>query len=135
MSKTQDEKVLDFIELTGEIVNRSQAMLVEKQATADKCAKLIPLVVQALIEHERIGPHEKEAAEKVLTDPARVLEILIKTAAHRNSTERTQLGKPAETQKSANNYSSLNDNYVGRRTRPQKAESDLAFERKLGFNS
>ncbi len=133
MSKTHSEKVLDFIELTGTIMEKSSKLVAEKTATDQKCAKLIPAAVNALLENDRIEPHEKEAAAQVLQDPAKVLEILIKTAAHRNDAERAKLGSPDKTEKSASAYNSLKDPYVGRRAKPGKSESDLAFERKLGL--
>lgn len=133
-TKSQSEKVLDFIELAGSIMDKSSKLVAEKSAVDQKCAKLIPQAVHALLENERIEPHEKEAAEKILQDPTKVLEILIKTAAHRNDSERTKLGSPhGKTEKSASGYNSLQDNYVGRRARPDETESDKAFRRKLGL--
>lgn len=128
------EKVLDFIEVAGIVMDKSAAMVAHKVAQDKKCAELIPHAVEALIQNERIEPHEKAAAERVLTDPVKVLELLIKTAAHRNDSERAKLGQPAEgIQKKASNYNSLNDAYVGRRVRPGESESDRAFKRGLGL--
>ncbi len=71
----------------------------------------------------------------MLADPVKVLEILIKTAAHRNDAERGSLGSPVKNEKkgSASEYNSLEDNYVGRRSRPGESESDKAFRRRLGL--
>jgi hypothetical protein len=136
MSKnaTYQEKVLDYVELTGAIVEKSAALLAEKEAQEQKCAKLIPVAVQALLDNQRIEPHEKEAAAKVLANPTKVLEILIKTAQHRNDAERAKIGQPVETGKTKQaSYNSLNDGYVGRRSRPGESEADKALKRGLGL--
>jgi hypothetical protein len=127
------EKSLDFIELTGVIMEKSATMLAEKEAQAKACAKLIPQAAQALLDNERIEPHEKEAAEKALQDPKTVLEILIKTAAHRNDAERAKLGQPAEGSTKKASYNSTTDGYVGRRSRPGESEADKALKRGLGL--
>jgi hypothetical protein len=130
---SQQEKVLDYIEVTGAILEKSAAMVAAKEANDKRCASLIPLAADALLKNERIEPHEKEAAEKLMRDPAKVLEILIKTAAHRNDSERAKLGQPSEGQTKKANYNSLNDGYVGRRSRPAESEADKAFKRGLGL--
>lgn len=130
------EKVLDFIEISGSIMEKTAAMVQTKEAQDTQINKLIPTAVQALLENERIEPHEKEAAEKVLQDPVKVMEILIKTAAHRNDSERSRLGTPEPTgngQTKQANYNSLTDGYVGRRSAPGESESDKAFRRGLGL--
>lgn len=133
-NKSYQEKVLEFVELTGAIMEKSATMLTHKEAQDKQCTKLIPLAVQALLENERIEPHEKEAAAQVLRDPTKVLEILIKTAAHRNDNERAKIGQPVDGQtKKASSYNSLNDAYVGRRSRPGESEADKAFRRGLGL--
>lgn len=130
--KSHSEKVLDYIEISGAVLEKSAALISKKEAQDTRCAKLIPLVVDALIKNERIEPHEKEAAAKVLQDPAKVLEILIKTAEHRNDNERAKLGQADGLTKKAG-YNSLNDAYVGRRSRPGESEADKAFKRGLGL--
>jgi hypothetical protein len=130
---SHQEKVLDFVEVTGAIMEKSAALVAQKEAQDKQCAKLIPLAVEALLKNERIEPHEKEAAEKVLRDPVKVLEILIKTAAHRNDAERAKIGQPVEGQTKKANYNSLSDGYVGRRSRPAESEADKAFKRGLGL--
>lgn len=132
-AQSHQEKVLDYIELTGAVLEKSAAMLAEKEAQAAKCAKLIPQVAQALLENERIEPHEKEGAEQALQDPVRVLEILFKTAQHRNDAERAKIGQPAEGSTKKASYNSMADGYVGRRSRPGETESDKAFKRGLGL--
>ena len=85
---TTQEKMLDYIMVTDTIMQKTAAMVTEKEAQDKKITKLIPAAVQALLDNERIEPHQKEAAAKALKDPSKVLEILIKTAAHRNDAYR-----------------------------------------------
>jgi hypothetical protein len=129
--KTHPEKVLEYIEVTGAIMEKSAEMVRTKEAQDQKIAELIPITVKALLDNERIEPHEKEAAERVLTDPVKVLEILIKTASHRNATERAAIGQPTQVKKAS--YNSLTDGYVGRRSRPDEAESSKALKQGLGL--
>jgi hypothetical protein len=129
----QSEKILDYIEVTGAVIEKTAALVVAKEAQDKQCAKLIPLAAQALLDNQRIEPHEKEAAASLLRDPVKVLEILIKTAAHRNDAERTKLGQPVEGQTKKANYNSLDDGYVGRRSRPGESEADKALKRGLGL--
>jgi hypothetical protein len=129
---THPEKILDYIELTGAVLEKSAAMLTEKEAQDKKIATLIPQAVNALLENERILPTEKEAATKILCDPVKVLEILIKTAAHKNSSEQAKLGEPSGQTKKAS-YNSLNDSYVGRKSQPGESESYKALKRGLGL--
>ncbi len=126
------EKVLDYVEVTGAVMEKVSADLAQREKQAEEVSKLVPLAAQALLDNQRILPHEKEAAMDVLKDPVRALEVLIKTAQHRNDTERTQLGRPVEMQKKAS-YNSLNNNYVGRRAHPDEPESYKAFKRGLGL--
>lgn len=127
------EKVLDFIEVAGVVMDKASALLTQKTAQEKQCAELIPAAVEALIKNERIEPHEKAAAESVLRDPVKVLQILIKTAEHRNDGERARLGQPSDGLQKKASYNSLNDAYVGRRVRPGESESDRAFKRGLGL--
>jgi len=133
----RDEQIVEYIQLTGAVMEKAAALAAEKAAQDEKVQKLIPDAVKALLDNERIEPHQKEAAEKILTDPVKVLEVLIKTAAHRNDAERAKLGQPVaangHAKKASADYNSLEDPYVGRRSRPGEAESDKAFKRGLGL--
>lgn len=133
-TQSHAERVLQFVEISGALMEKTAELVATKTAQDKRCAELIPHVVKTLIENERIEPHEKSAAERILKDPAKVLEILIKTAAHRNDNERAKLGNPENGQtKKASSYNSLNDGYVGRRSRPDESESDKAFRKGLGL--
>jgi hypothetical protein len=131
-SPSHAERVLEYIEVTGAIFEKVAAMLADKTAQQTRIAALIPGAVKELLANERIQPHEKDAATRVLLDPVKALEVLTKTAAHRNDTERAQIGKPDGQVKKAS-YDSRSDAYVGRRSRPEEAESSKALKRKLGL--
>lgn len=139
ISKTAspEEKVLDYIEVTGAVLEKSAALLAEKEAQAKQCEALIPKAVEALLAHQRIELTEKAAALEALKNPVTVLEVLINTARHRNSAEQTKIGEPVDakgqTKKASAGYNSLSDSYVGRRSRPDEPESSKAFKRGLGF--
>lgn len=130
-----EEKVLDYVEATGAILEKSGAMLAANDAQAKQCEALIPAAVEALASNGRIEPHQRKEAAEALKNPATVLELLIKTAGHRNDAERAKIGEPAEKTAGTKqaNYSSLHDGYVGRRSRPDEPESNKAFKRGLGF--
>ncbi len=135
-NETLPEKVLEYIEATGAVLEKSAALLTEKEAQEKKCATLIPTAVEALLSNGRIEPHQTKEAAELLKSPAMALEILIKTAQHRNDAERSKIGQPVDagqTKKANAGYSSLNDGYVGRRSRPDEPESSKAFKRGLGL--
>jgi len=136
------QDLLDTFACYGAVLEKTAALVQAQTSQEEKVAKLIPLAVQALLDNERIEPTQKEAAVAALKDPARVLEILIKTAHHRSRTEQSHLGHPVDPktkQGSSKNGSassngkpnSLSDPWVGRRT-GQRKESDVAFLSRLG---
>lgn len=130
------ERVLDFIELSGAIMEKTAAMVAVQDTQNAAYEKLIPVAVHALLENERIEPHEKEAAARVLRDPIQALEILIKTAAHRNDAERAaKLGQPEKPGQSKQaSFNSLKNAYVGRRDMPDaERESDKIWNRGFGI--
>ena len=116
MSQTLTEKAVEYVGASQEAIKQASQIVTEKQAMDAKIAELIPAAVEALAENGRIEPHEKEAAAKALTDPAKVLGILTKTAQHRTKSEESALGKPlAEKSASDRGYNSLTDPCVGRK--------------------
>lgn len=131
MSQLNAEKVLETIQISATALDKAERELGEKRAADVKVAALIPSVVDALIANERIDPADREKAAEALKDPARALEILIKTADVNNTIRPRQLGS-AVTEKKASTYDSLNDPYVGRRTSEER-ESDRAYLRGLGI--
>lgn len=91
---SMQEKVADLV---GH-VNATMEKVAAEKAAADKVAAqvdaLIPSVVDELLAHGRIEPHQKQAALAALKDPVKTLEILRKTAGHRNDAEAQALGQP-----------------------------------------
>lgn len=134
--QAHSEKVVDLIQVTGVIMEKTAKLLADREEQEKKVSVLVPQAVQALLDNDRIEPHQKEAAEKVLQDPVKTLEVLIKTAAHRNGAEQARLGQavPANGHsKLGSNYDSTRDNYVGRRTHPGEPESSKVLKRGLGL--
>lgn len=132
MSQFNADKVLETIQISATALDKAEAELNVKRAADVKVAAMIPTVVDALIANERIDPADREKAAAALADPARALEILLKTADVNNTIRPRQLGTAVVTEKTAGAYDSLNDPYVGRRT-AEPRESDRAFLRGLGI--
>jgi hypothetical protein len=84
--------------------------------------KMIPDVVEALVLHSRIEPHEKAAAAELLKDHRTTLEILARTAAHYSPTNK--LGSNYGTEKRASTLG------YGPR---EETEADKVFLRHLGL--
>lgn len=55
---------------------------------------LIPQAVAALVKHARIEQRDADLATRLFSDPAKVLEVLIKTANPAETTHPTPMGKP-----------------------------------------
>lgn len=131
MSQFDPAKVLETIKLSATALDKAEQELAVKRASDEKVAQLIPSAIDALIKFERVDPADREKAAAALRDPARVLEILIKTADINNTIRPRQLGTTVQ-EKKAGAYDSLNDPYVGRRTSEER-ESDRAYLRGLGI--
>ena len=131
-SKTLQQKVIEQIAWSSAALDKAESALSEKQAMEQKCAELIPAVVDALARNERIDEHEKQAAADMLQDPVKALEILEKVAEHRTGTESGQLGTPTGNVKTAS-YNSLTSPFAGVPTSSEK-ESDRRYrEALLGY--
>lgn len=130
MAKTLQEKVLDYIACTGAALEKAEKQASDKAAQDAQIEKLIPGVVDALARNGRIKPQEKEAAASLLHDPIKALEILGRTAEHRNDEELSRLGSQVSTTKKASHVSgSLNSPYVGARSSGLKDSDRILFER------
>lgn len=92
-----EEKIVQaFISTRNALVKLAQD-LQEKEAVERKVKQLIPMVVEKLVENQRIGEQEKVAAARALQDPVKTLEILARTAEHRVPEPVERLGYPATT--------------------------------------
>lgn len=132
-----NDQLLDYVQCSATALDVAEKELSEKRAADVKVAALIPQALEALIANERIDPADREKAAAALKDPARVLEILIKTADVNNTIRPRTLGTATGSEKKASasangTFDSLNSPYVGLRTSQEK-ESDRAFMRGLGL--
>jgi len=129
-----NEKLLDYVQCSATALEVAEKELAEKRAADQKVASLIPAALEALIANERIDPADREKAAAALKDPARVLEILIKTADVNNTIRPRTLGTAVQEKKAGagSGVSSLDSPYVGRRT-SEVRESDKVFLAGLGI--
>jgi hypothetical protein len=136
-TQTTAEKVIDMIGFSSAALTKAASSMAAKEAQDAKVAALIPAAVEALIQNERIAPHQKEAAAEALRDPVRALELITKLAGHRNTAER-QLGTPVpqDGQQKQAGYDparSLTSSHVGARSSGHIKQSDVALWRGLGL--
>lgn len=130
MPQTLQEKVLSYIECTGTALAKAEKVAQEKNAQDEQLSKLIPDTVEKLLRNGRIEPHQKQAAADLLRDPVKALEILGRTAEHRNDEETMRLGTQVNTKAaSAHVPGSINSPYVGARTSQDKDSDRILFER------
>ena len=125
-------EVLDLINVYGAVLEKAAAAEAQKQAQDAQLAVLIPQAVDALLANERIEPTQKEAAAQAFQDPVRVLQVLIKTAYHKNHKEQASIGQPVAPQVKKASANSTQSSYVGDR-RPRIKESDLVLMNRLGI--
>jgi len=112
MSNQQAPKVLAFAAAANEVSKRYQTLkekvaATEKQAAAeaDQLKAGAEKATEAMLEHERIFGHQKEAVAERLSDPegghAACLELIPDLAAHRNAAEVAAIGSPVGPEKKA----------------------------------
>lgn len=129
---TQQRELLDYIQVNGALMEKAAEVHARLEAEKAACAALIPEAVKALLDNERIEPHQKEAAERVLQDPVKVLEVLIKTANHRNLAEQTAVGKPVVPQ-GQGQVKKASVNNMGRRPAGESEAATAAMKARLGI--
>lgn len=127
MPMSQQETILEHIKCSHAALDAAVADLTKYAEAEKRAADLIPAAVDALIKHERIDPADREKAAAALKDPARVLEILVKTADAANTIRPKAMGGPAGGEKTA---AAARPRYVGERS-AEKTAADLAFEKAL----
>lgn len=131
-----EEKVIDTFQAAAAALEKAEASERDKQAQAHRLASRVPEAVDALIRHGRFESDAREKLAVALQDPEKVMEILIKVAAHRNVEESSHLGAPVpaapNTRTKAAAYGSVDSPYCGGRTSQQKP-SELALLRGLGL--
>jgi hypothetical protein len=129
------QKIIDYIGYSDVAMSKAAEVIKTRDAQQEKIAALIPEAVKACVENERVEPHQKEALAAALQDPARVLELVVKLAAHRNAAELSRIGTPTSTQKTAgyDPNTSVTSSYVGARDGRLRA-SDIKLFTGLGLN-
>lgn len=134
---TLQEKVVKHIQVSSSALEKAATDQATQEATQVKVAALVPEVVNALVDGDRIKESEREKAAQILQDPVRALELLKNVATHSNAAE-ASIGSSVDAatkQASATPaYNSETDCRVGMRTTQPKA-SDLAFSKGLGLQS
>ena len=133
---TLPEKVIDLVGCSAAALEKAAEELDGVSTQKQACATLIPQVVDALIEHERITPDQREKAAQVLANPQDALELLMKVAAHRNTQEATHLGSgvgpDGQTKQASDGHDptqSLSSPHVGARTTMVKQSDHNLFAR------
>lgn len=125
-------ELLDLIQVQGALMEKLAEMHAEREATKIACAALIPGAARALVENARIEPHQEKQAAEVLANPAKVLEILTKTAAHRVEAEVPAVGRPVAPQGQSFTKKAGSNN-MGRRPSGEIDNATLAMKRQLGL--
>ncbi len=136
MNQSLPEKVVDYIGITSAAMEKAAVAQAAQEKQLEKVAALIPAAVEALVQHERINPTQKQAMADALRDPVKALEVIVKLAGHRNKEELSQLGQPVGgTTKAASHDTSrsLSSPFVGQRGGDQIKESDARLFRGLGL--
>jgi hypothetical protein len=109
-------------------LDAAHAELTKQASTAAAVKAAIPGVVDALVRHKRIDPHDREKAAAALADPLQLLQIVTLTADPDRTIEPRPLGAPGPT--AAPEKQAGDRAYAGERTgRPTAA--DDAFERAI----
>lgn len=133
MSFNVQDKILQYIQCSGVALEKAEKQAAAHNELQKKVDEMIPNAVNALLSNGRLQSHQAKEAAVMLRDPVKALEILIKTAEHRNDEELAKLGSQVAAQtKLASAKNSLNNPYVGARTSSLK-ESDIRLFEKLGL--
>jgi predicted GIY-YIG superfamily endonuclease len=132
MSEPAVNLVAKLARVTNELMRRLQVQTEEKTAKVAAVEQRAELVVQALLDNDRIEPHQKEAVLKTIRrgDPAVLMDVIVKAAGSRNVKEASHIGQ----QVPGGQTSSTPSCYIGLKTSTKQA-SDLAFERRLYGNN
>jgi len=131
---TLPEKVIEYVQVTSTAMEKAAAA---EQVTREKQAQveqMIPEVCDIMVKHERIQPNQREKLAEMLRDPVTAMQLLMKTAGHRNQDELARLGSgvdPNAQEKTAGatgSYDSLTDPHVGARSTRVKQSSAKLFQ-------
>lgn len=130
---TLAEQVIEQIQVSNAGLEKAAAELKRYREKEAAVAELIPKACDVMVQFERISPTQREKLAEALKDPARVLDLLIKVAGHRNDAEIARLGQGVKEAAAGggSQFNSLASNYVGER-HTRERESDRRFMERLG---
>jgi len=97
VNMTLPEKVIEHITVSNTALEKAANDVQRQSAKQAAVDKLIPSVVEVMVQHERIQPNQREKLAEALKDPVKTLELMIKVAGHRNSDELAKLGQGVTT--------------------------------------
>lgn len=132
-------KMLQFVQVTSTFGKRALEELGVHRGREKRANDVRAGVLQQLLDGGLIAEHQKEAAAKILADPAESLKLLGKAAAeltkYKTASEKqaSTLGQGVDdpAAPASTSYDSIKSPFVGMRTSQKKA-SDIAFEKALG---
>ena len=142
MNANQAKMALNYIAVNAALVKKALDELTIHRQAQEKAASLRPDLLKHMIDTGTVGESQKTAADAMLGSHAETLGLLKsavdKIDALKSKVEKHagDLGRPADDEdsslgtKSADDYDSLKDPYVGRKTSEKKA-SDEAILRVL----
>jgi hypothetical protein len=93
MSLSTTQKMVEALGIADVALQQAAADHDRQVKQASAVQQLIPACVDALVEHGRINPEQREKVAAALRDPAQAISLLTKLAAHRSSVERETLGR------------------------------------------
>ncbi len=95
-------KALHLTRLTNELLKRAQVETEKQAAVAARIEAALPATMDAMVEHDRIHPQQRdEVMQKLASDPVAAIELLRELSAHRNLTEVDQIGQVNGSEKTA----------------------------------
>ena len=127
------EKVVELVTVSNAALEKAAGVQKSAAAARAKVAAMIPQVCDIMVQFDRIQPNQRQKLAEALTDPVRVLELLMKTAGHRNADELNKLGSPNGQTKTAEvKQGSALSPFVGGRSSDVR-DSDRALFAGLGL--
>lgn len=132
---TLPEKVIEQITLSNVALEKAASIeqrAATKQASVDA---LIPKVVDALVDNDRIHPNEREKAASMLRDPVQALNLLMSCAQHHVGNDGGRLGSPLQKEAAAKPQAPGRSPFVGVRGQHSEASDRLLAGLGLPVNS
>ena len=135
MNAALAQKGLNYVQVSSVLTKRALDELSVHRAAQTKAAALRPDILKQMLEIGAVGEHQKEAAEAMLAshpETIGLLKLALDKIAKLQATitkHAVDLGegvddKEAGSVKTAGDYDSLTDGYVGRKTGRRKASDE-----------